>query len=334
MSLRSSRVVHAAALASCALLALVAIACIPRPKPLSPIETPRTFTVPVREQCASGEYDEPVSVGLVADNDLAEASGIVASPSHPGVLWSHNDSGDEARLFAMSTTGAALGVLELPGINSDDFEDIAAAPCPDLLSACLYVCDCGDNALERDELVVYAVLEPDVAPDRPLPDNAEAANIWRFRLEVPEGPANVEGFVVLPDATAMYLFEKEHDDVRILKYPAPWSAIDKVTLEIASRITAPGPNVGGGGIITGADIHTSGARLLLRTYLGAFEAILDPSGAGVAGVDADSFTEIFRPADEPQGEAIAYDEAGTGIWTVSESPDREPNQPLHHAACR
>ena len=106
-------------LAACALAATAigVTSCIPRPKPLSPIENPRTFTLPVREQCASGDYTEPTSVGFVADNDLAEASGIVASPSHPGVLWSHNDSGDEARLFAMSTTGAALGVLEFPGVE-------------------------------------------------------------------------------------------------------------------------------------------------------------------------------------------------------------------------
>ena len=142
---------------------------------------------------------------------------------------------------------------------------------------------------------------------------------------------NVEAFVVLPDATAMYLFEKERDDARVLKYTAPWNPVDRVTLEIASRITAPGPNVGGGGIITGADIHTSGARLLLRTYLGAFEAVLDPT-AGIAGVDADSFTEVFRPADEPQGEAIAYDEAGTGHLDALGEP-RPRAQPTAASRC-
>lgn len=314
-------------------VAALACACIPRPKPLSAIEPSRVFAMPARAQC-EGEYDPPDTVGLVADDDLAEASGIVASPVHPGVLWLHNDSGDEARLFAMSTSGAALGELALAGIVADDFEDLAAAPCPDLVSACLYVCDCGDNALERDEIIVYAVREPDVAPDRPLADGAAADQIWRFALEVPGGPANIEAFVVTPDATAMIFFEKERDEARVLRLPAPWNPSERVALELANRITAPGIDIGGAGVITGADLHPSGERVLLRTYIGAFEARIDPTGAGAAGVDGADYIEVFRPGDELQGEAIAYDEQGTGIWTVSESPDRTPNQPLHHADCR
>lgn len=319
--------------AALALASSLTTACMPRPKPLSAIVPSRVFNMPLREQC-QGAYDAPQTVGPVGEDKLAEASGIVASPTHPGVLWLHNDSGDDARLFAISTTGAALGELALPGVNADDFEDIAAAPCPDLLAACLYVCDCGDNALTRGELVVYAVLEPDVAPDRPLVDGSAAQQIWRFELEVPGGPANVEGFVVLPDVSAMIFFEKQRDDLRVLRLPAPWTADARATLEIANRITAPGVDLGGAGVITDADIHPTGERLLLRTYIDAFEARVDIGGVGVTGLDGPDFVEVFRPIDEPQGEAIAYDDQGTGIWTVSESPDGTPNQPLHHATCR
>jgi hypothetical protein len=313
---------------SCVVLA----ACVPKPRPIPPVEPSRIFRMNPVAQC-NGSIDAPTTVGTLEDDELVEQSGIVASPTHPGVLWVHND-GDDARLFAMTTTGASLGTLAL-NIEADDLEDLAAAPCPDLLAACLYICDCGDNEGERDELVVYAVLEPDVAPDRPLLANSAAQQVWRFPLGVPEGPANVEAFVVTPDATAIILYEKEREAARVMRLPAPWTPDVRNELQLAARMTAPGPLAGGFGVITGAAMHPSGERLLLRTYVGAYEAIVDPtSGLGAAAVDADDFTELFGSlADEPQAEAISYDEAGTGIWTVSEHPDRLPNQPLHHALC-
>lgn len=301
--------------------------CVPKPRPIPPVDPARVFRMDPLAQCAT-DVSEPIAAGTLSD-ELVEASGIVASPTHAGVLWSHND-GDDARLYAMTTTGASLGSIGLPGIDVDDIEDLAAAPCPDLVSACLYLCDCGDNDLDRSELVVLVVLEPDVAPDRPLPPNSAAQQVWRFPLLVPQGPANVEAFIVTPDATAIVLFEKERNSARVLRLPAPWTPDVLTELQLANRITAPGPD----GVVTGAAIHPSGARALLRTYVGVFEARIDVAagGLGVAALDGDDFVELFRP-DEPQGEAVAYDETGTGIWTVSESPDRTMNQPLHHAVC-
>lgn len=308
-------------------------ACVPKPRPIPPIEPSRIFRMSPVAQC-EGINDTPEVAGALEADEIIEQSGIVASPTHPGVLWVHND-GDDARLFAMTTTGASLGSLAI-NIEADDLEDLAGAPCPDLLAACLYLCDCGDNDLDRDELVIYAVLEPDVAPDRPLPPNSAAQQVWRFPLGVPEGPANVEAFVVNPDATAIILYEKERDAARVLRLPAPWTPDVRNELQVAARITAPGPELGGLGVITGAGMHPSGERLLIRTYVGAYEARVDPtSGLGAAAVDAEDFVELFRsPPGEPQGEAIAYDEAGTGVWTVSETAERLINQPLHHAACR
>src|SRR5262245_21551235 len=38
---------------------------------------------------------------------LAEVSGIARS-SYPGLFWVHNDSGDEARIFAIDRTGSPI----------------------------------------------------------------------------------------------------------------------------------------------------------------------------------------------------------------------------------
>lgn len=324
---------------ACAWLVGASAACVPSTvPPNNPVQEPRLFRMDPLAQC-DGANDTPEVVGALGDEALVEASGVVASPTNADVLWLHNDAGDEARVFAVSAApgaeGAPLGSLALPGVEARDFEDIAAAPCPDLLAACLYVCDCGDNDEERAEIVVYAIPEPAVSLDAPILPNSAAQVVWAFPVAAPDGPVNVEAFVVLPDATAMIFFEKKRDEARVLRLPAPWTPDTRAELQVANRITAPGPDIEDFGVITGASLHPSGERLLLRTYVGAFEARVPASGLGAAGLDGEDFVELFRsPEGEPQGEAIAYDAAGTGIWTVSESPERAPNPPLHHTACR
>ena len=125
--------------AGVAIVACVAcVACVPKPRPIPPVGPGRLFRMNPLAQC-SGTIDTPEVAGALDDDDLVETSGIVASPTHPGVLWAHND-GDDARLFAMTTTGESLGTL-IVNIEADDLEDLAAAPCPDLLGACFRIHD-------------------------------------------------------------------------------------------------------------------------------------------------------------------------------------------------
>ena len=62
--------------------------------------------------------------GTVASAEIREASGLVASRRHPGVLWVHNDSGDTARIFATRPDGTHLGIYSIMGAGSADWEDI------------------------------------------------------------------------------------------------------------------------------------------------------------------------------------------------------------------
>lgn len=332
---------------SCALLTLASTCVSPLPQApssstgassssSSSAPPPRTgitaWTMPERPTCAEG-YLAPVARAALGEAQLLEASGLVASPSQPDVLWLHNDSGDSARLFAVATDGRALGALALPNLAAIDIEDLAAGPCPDLSGPCLYASDTGDNKLKREELVVYAVPEPFVAPDRPLAENAEAPFVWIFPLVIPER-ANVEALIVLPDASAMLLFEKtEGEQARIFRYRAPWTPLIPATVEVTATlaIDAPLPPLRQ---ITAADVHPSGTRVLLRTYAAVYEARLDlAAGVGAERLDRVELAQVVTGLEEPQGEAVAYDSAGTGIWTVSESPSGEPGPPLHHAAC-
>ena len=80
-----------------------------------------------------GEYLSAVEakklIGRVNDRRIKEASGLVASRKNKGVLWTHNDSGDRARVFAISTEdGHVLHELSVRGAGARDWEDLALSP--------------------------------------------------------------------------------------------------------------------------------------------------------------------------------------------------------------
>src|SRR5215213_1725953 len=60
---------------------------------------------------------------------LHESSGLAVSHRQAGVLWTHNDSGDGAELFAVDVSGRALGTSRITGAENEDWEDVAVGPC-------------------------------------------------------------------------------------------------------------------------------------------------------------------------------------------------------------
>ena len=57
---------------------------------------------------------------------VPETSGLAVSRRTPGLLWTHNDSGNEAVLFAIDASGTDRGRVRLP-IRTRDWEDVSAA---------------------------------------------------------------------------------------------------------------------------------------------------------------------------------------------------------------
>ena len=83
------------------------------------------------------------------------------SRAHPGVLWTDNDSGERAYVYATDLTGADRGFVRIDGARAVDWEDIALGPCPTRKGPCLYLADTGDNDRTRKSVIIYAVPEPD-----------------------------------------------------------------------------------------------------------------------------------------------------------------------------
>ncbi len=53
-------------------------------------------------------YGPPTVTGNIKSKDITESSGLAAPRCQNNVLWTHNDSGDDAFIFAINTAGDNL----------------------------------------------------------------------------------------------------------------------------------------------------------------------------------------------------------------------------------
>ena len=142
---------------------------------------------------------------------VRESSGVAVSRAHRGVLWTHNDSGDDAYVYATDLAGTDRGVVRIRGARAVDWEDIALGPCPTGGGACLYVADTGDNERVRKSVVIYAVPEPD--PPARGGGTMRSAAATALRLRYRDGPDDVEAIYASPRDSALYVVSKGRSGV-------------------------------------------------------------------------------------------------------------------------
>ena len=114
-------------------------------------------------------YLPGVQVATITDPQVTESSGLAASQVTPGVVWTMNDSGGPATVFAIdAATGVtrAAVVLEqpspIPGVEQVDWEDLAVGPGPDGTPH-VHVGDIGDNLSGRPFVHLLVFPEPDLS---------------------------------------------------------------------------------------------------------------------------------------------------------------------------
>src|SRR5687768_16693758 len=78
-----------------------------------PSPDPSTTTVETAELRPCPTYKPSTTAGPITDSQLNELSGLAKSAQNTNVLWTHNDSGDDARVFPITTAGKLLGTFDL-----------------------------------------------------------------------------------------------------------------------------------------------------------------------------------------------------------------------------
>lgn len=258
--------------------------------------------------------------GRIANSDLREASGLAASRMNPSVLWSHNDSGNNPRLFAMTPDGRDLGAYQLAKSDLEDWEDLAIGPAEKPGEWYLYVGDIGTNTKERHRVSVYRVLEPKVTLEQE-PVKRKLRNVERFDFTYPDEQVHdAETLMVDPRTSDLYIVTKPRSDTpRLYRAKAPLSPRETRVLEQIALLSVFDRGTKRSTLVTAGDISPDGSQILLRTYSTAY---LWQRQDGESIDNAMRLDPCPVPlSHEPQGETIAFSPFGNGYFTVSEGTE-------------
>jgi len=247
------------------------------------------------------DYAEPKKLAELENRRISESSGIAASRRRPGVLWTHNDSGDKPRLYALNREGKDRGTFLAAAVKARDWEDMCAfisRGTPYLL-----VGDIGDNARRRDFLTLYLLEEP--------PLSRRVAR-WRqtVHFRFPDGKYDCEGLGYDTTSGDVLVITKNRGQAaRVYRFAWPGkNNTETITAEHIGTLKLT--------YVTGMDISSAGDRMIVSTYLSAAEYV-----RGEEETWADALRRKPRIIDLPprrQGESICYGLDGVTIYVTSE----------------
>lgn len=222
--------------------------------------------------------------------EIPESSGLAVGRRHPGVLWSHNDSGSAAVLFALDTSGTTIGRVRVP-IRTRDWEDISAARCGS--NDCLYIADIGDNRSVRRQVQIYRVVEP-------APGDSDTAAPEVFSATYADGPHNAEAMFVIGAA----LFIVTRDRV---------AGVYRSTISGGRELTFQRIGQLGLEAVTDAEASRDEKSVVVRT---SHEAVLYRTDDLIVGRNIPYLRIPIDGLREPQGEGVALD--GSMLYLSSE----------------
>jgi hypothetical protein len=193
-----------------------------------------------------------------------ECSGIVRSRKTADLFWTHNDSGDEPRIYPIHRDGSAYrsatdpdisGVL-IEGATHIDWEDIATFD-----DGTLVIADMGNNGNRREDLSLYFVAEPSPTASRaPFSRKLHVRFPDQTTFPAPKNNFNFDCEAVFTFDKTVYVLTKHRSDPRTKLYRLDEPQDDQVnTLTLLGDFEI-------GGSVVGADCTSDGKRLTVMTY--------------------------------------------------------------------
>jgi hypothetical protein len=242
--------------------------------------------------------------------DISESSGVVVSRRHTGVLWTHEDQGNEPVLHALSPDGRVRASVAVVGAEPEDWEDLALGPCPAGVARggdCLFLADIGDNGSNREHVVVLVVPEPD-----PAAGNADATVSARIAFRYPEGPADAEALALGPDGGLLVVTKGQDGTSRLYRVGGGGDAASASSVGDAVLVGALPLDVSTDDTrVTGAAVSPDGRHLAVRSHTAVYLFDLEHP------LEAPVLCPIGQR--QPQGEAVDFLDDSTLVLT-SESP--------------
>lgn len=249
-------------------------------------------------------FSTPRMLCQISDEQVNESSGIAADPLAKDLYYTHNDSGDIARFFAFNTKGEVIGKYLLRDTTAFDWEEMASSIRNGV--PYLYFGDIGDNLQQRTQIVIHRVAIPKIKSGIVDVDQV-------YTCEYPDGAKNAEAMFVNPKSGDIYLITKtSKGPAGIYKLRSPRrSGAFRLSKAGELSIEAAMPEAR---LITGAAISPDAKRIIVRTYLAAYEYEVPSSFDGWYRKPPVKVTLALTA----QGEAICYSNDGKSILTTSE----------------
>ncbi|MEO5909969.1 MAG: hypothetical protein ABIP95_03730 [Pelobium sp.] len=243
--------------------------------------------------------------------ELTECSGLVVSSKSDQLLWVHNDSGDEGRVFLINSKGEILAKY-LFKKDVIDCEDIALYS-PKNGKPQLFVGDIGDNNAVRDYISIYKFDEPE--PVRKSKVEIPLKEVTELKFRYPDGPRDAECLLVDERDQQIYIVSKREDSVAVYSAPIQSKAGRIITLKQEGKLFFPGP-MGSKGITAG-DISRNGKEVIIKSYINIFYWDRNPDETIPQCLQKAFVGLPYKP--EKQGEAVGFLHDGRSYYTMSES---------------
>ncbi len=263
---------------------------------------------------AAFAFGEPRSLCQLDAAQVHESSGIACSRVADDRWWTHNDSGDEPRLFAFDRAGATRA-FEVTGAQADDWEDICSFERDG--KGWLLIGDTGDNKSKRKGVALYLVEEPRSLP----PKEAASASLpvaRRLQVRYEDGAHDCEGIAVDPVSEKVLLVTKVRSgETRPAVYFLTLGVLTGPALDgpvVARKLAdlpAPVPL-----LTTALDVSPDGLRLVVLGYGDAWGFARTKDEHWDAAL-ARAPVRIAMPK-RGQGESLCFGRDGRTVYLTSE----------------
>lgn len=253
------------------------------------------------EMPAGLSYSTPQRLAVLENREISESSGLAVSRRDPNRFWTHNDSGDSARLFCFDMEGKHKGTCRIKKAKSTDWEDMCSFT--EEGKAKLLVADIGDNTRRRQTCYLYVIKEP-------KDPGKDTKKFRKISVRYADGPRDCEAigidivsrkliFVTKILGLVAHIYEGD--------FPREGEG-NQITLKRIGSSRLP--------MVTAMDISPDGRRAIVLTLGQAFEFVRD---------EGETWTDAFgrkpRKVHMPprkQGEAICYGANGRDLYLTSE----------------
>ena len=153
-------------------------------------------------------------MGQIESRRLDESSGLAASQRYEDILWSMNDSGSEAELFALTIRGEHVGRWSIDLPKPTDWEAMDSFQWRG--KNYLLVADIGDNFAMRGSVSYTILEEPDA---RSLADDAILRPLISQHFVYPKGPRDSEAIAVNPARGEILVLSKRTKPPELYRLP-------------------------------------------------------------------------------------------------------------------